>query len=39
MLDRRHLARYVAWLKNRPRPGSAAWSECSKTGFHPDNAP
>jgi len=36
IIDRWHLARYVAWLKNRPWPGSAPWSECSTTGFHPD---
>ncbi len=39
VIDRWHLARYVAWLKNRPWPGSAAWSECQKTGFHPDTPP
>lgn len=39
VLDRWHLARHVAWIKNRPWPGSAPWSECSKTGFHPDTAP
>jgi hypothetical protein len=32
VIDRWHLARHVAWLKNRPWPGSAPWSECSKTG-------
>lgn len=36
VIDRWHLARYVAWVKNRPWPGSAPWSECSTTGFHPD---
>jgi hypothetical protein len=39
VIDRWHLARYVAWLKNRPWPGSAPWYECSKTGFHPDTQP
>lgn len=39
VIDRWHLARYVAWLKNRPWPGSAAWSVCQKTGFHPDTPP
>lgn len=36
VIDRWHLARYVAWAKNRPWPGSAPWRECRKTGFHPD---
>lgn len=36
VIDRWHLARYVAWLKNRPWPGSAEWRVCRKTGFHPD---
>ena len=36
VIDRWHLARYVAWAKNRPWPGSASWSECRQTGFHPD---
>ena len=36
VIDRWHLARYVALLKNRPWPGSAPWSECRQTGFHPD---
>ncbi|MDH3990903.1 MAG: DUF3307 domain-containing protein [Gammaproteobacteria bacterium] len=39
VIDRWHLARYVAWIKNRPWPGSAPWSECSKTGYHPDTPP
>ena len=39
VIDRWHLARYVAWLKNRPWPGSAAWPECRATGFHPDTPP
>jgi hypothetical protein len=39
VIDRWNLARYVAWLKNRPWPGSAPWSECRNTGFHPDTAP
>lgn len=39
VIDRWHLARYVAWLKNRPWPGSAPWRECSRTGFHPDTPP
>lgn len=39
VIDRWHLARYVAWLKNRPWPGSASWSECARTGFHPDSPP
>ena len=36
VIDRWHLARYVAWAKNRPWPGSAAWRECRETGFHPE---
>ena len=36
VIDRWHLARYVAWAKNRPWPGSAPWSECRQTGYHPD---
>lgn len=36
VIDRWHLARYVAWLKNRPWPGSAPWTECRETGFNPD---
>jgi len=36
VIDRWHLARYVTWVKNRPWPGSAPWSECRQTGFHPD---
>ncbi len=36
VVDRWHLARYLAWIKNRPWPGSASWSECRETGFHPD---
>jgi hypothetical protein len=36
IIDRWHLARYVAWAKNRPWPGSSPWSECRETGFHPD---
>ena len=39
VLDRWHVARYVAWLKNRPWPGARPWSECSKTGFPPDTPP
>lgn len=39
VIDRWHLARYFAWLKNRPWPGSATWSECRETGFHPDTPP
>jgi hypothetical protein len=39
VIDRWHLARYVAWVKNRPWPGSAPWRECTKTGFHPDTPP
>lgn len=39
IIDRWYLARYVAWLKNRPWPGSAPWSECEETGFHPDTQP
>ncbi len=30
------LARYVAWLKNRPWPGSRPWKECRASGFPPD---
>ena len=37
VIDRWHLARQVAWLKNRPWPGSRPWSECRATGFDPDN--
>ena len=36
VIDRWHLARYVAWAKNRPWPGSAAWRDCQETGFHPE---
>lgn len=36
VIDRWHLARYVAWVKNRPWPGSAPWSECRETGFNPE---
>lgn len=36
VIDRWHLARYVAWAKNRPWPGSAPWSECRETGYRPD---
>ena len=36
VIDRWHLARYVAWAKNRPWPGSASWAECRDTGYHPD---
>lgn len=36
VIDRWQLARYVAWIKNRPWPGSATWAESSKTGYHPD---
>lgn len=36
VIDRWHLARYVAWAKNRPWPGSVAWSQCRETGFSPD---
>ena len=36
VIDRWYLARHVAWLKNRPWPGSRPWSECSATGFDPD---
>lgn len=39
VIDRWHLARYVAWIKNRPWPGSATWAESSKTGYHPDTPP
>ena len=39
VIDRWHLARYVAWVKNRPWPGSAPWRECTQTGFHPDTPP
>ena len=39
VIDRWHLARHVAWLKNRPWPGSAAWSECKATGFAPGTPP
>ena len=39
VIDRWHLARYVAWAKNRPWPGSAPWSECRQTGFSPDTPP
>ena len=30
------LARYVAWLKNRPWPESRSWKECRDSGFPPD---
>lgn len=36
VIDRWYLARYVAWLKNWPWPGSRPWSECRDTGFAPD---
>ncbi len=36
IVDHWHLARYIAWLKNRPWPGSRPWSECKATGFSPD---
>jgi hypothetical protein len=36
VIDRWHLARYVAWAKNWPWPGSAPWDECRETGFHQD---
>ena len=39
VIDRWHLARYVAWIKNRPWPGSAPWSECRETGFNPKTQP
>ena len=39
VVDRWHLARYVAWIKNRPWPGTRPWSECRETGFNPDVAP
>ena len=39
VIDRWHLARYVAWAKNRPWPGSAPWSECRETGFSPQMKP
>jgi len=39
VIDRWHLARYVAWLKNRPWPGSRPWRECRRTGLSPDTPP
>ncbi|MDX1480601.1 MAG: DUF3307 domain-containing protein [Woeseiaceae bacterium] len=39
VIDRWHLARYVAWLKNRPWPGSRPWKECRATGFSSDTPP
>ena len=36
VIDRWHLARYVAWAKNWPWPGSAPWKECRETGFRPE---
>lgn len=39
VLDRWHLARHIAWLKNRPWPGSRPWSECKATGFDPETPP
>ncbi len=39
VIDRWYLARHVAWLKNRPWPGSRPWSECKATGFGPDTPP
>ena len=39
VIDRWQLARYVAWLKNRPWPGSSSWSECKATGFSPGTPP
>ncbi len=36
VIDRWQLARYVAWAKNRPWPGSASWAESRETGYHPD---
>ena len=38
-IDRWQMARYVVWIKNAPWPGSASWSECSKTGFDPKTEP
>lgn len=35
-IDRFRLARHVAWLKNRPWPGSRPWAECRATGYPPD---
>ena len=39
VIDRWHLARHVAWIKNRPWPGSKPWSECKATGYYPDTPP
>lgn len=39
VIDRWSLARYVAWAKNRPWPGSASWAESSATGFSPSTPP
>ena len=36
VIDRWHVARQVAWIKNWPWPGSAPWSECRATGYSPD---
>ena len=36
VIDRWHLARYVAWAKNWPWPGGRPWSECKATGYYPD---
>lgn len=36
VIDRWHLARHIAWIKNRPWPGSRPWSECKETGYDPD---
>jgi hypothetical protein len=36
VIDRWHIARHVAWLKNRPWPGSRPWSDCRATGFGPE---
>ena len=39
IIDRWHLARYVAWLKNWPWPGRRPWAECRAPGFPPEPPP
>lgn len=39
VIDRWHLARFVAWAKNRPWPGSSPWRDCRETGYGPNTPP
>jgi len=36
IVDHFSVAKYLAWLKNRPWPGSQPWSECRDYGFPPN---